>query len=199
MAEQPQQLRATYNDVHKLIRESVKRIADFKPNLIIAIGGGGFFPARVLRTFLKDPTTNKDIPIHAIGLSLYEPVLGVTPERLGTEVVRIQWPASAKIFLGKRILIVDEVDDSRTTLQYALAELQKDVNAELQKLSESERDKNHPEFAVFVVHNKLKEKVGKLPATIPYYTGAEVPDLWLAYPWEAEDIDEHDRLAALQK
>ena len=51
--------------------------------------------------------------------------------------------------------------------RYALAELQKDVNAELQKLPEPEREKNRPEFAVFVVHNKLKEKVGKLPDTIP--------------------------------
>lgn len=41
------------------------------------------------------------------------------------------------------------------------------MDAELQKLPESEREKNRPEFAIFVVHNKLKEKVGKLPATIP--------------------------------
>ena len=71
----------------------------------------GFFPARVLvrpgpfdlvlssssssktqRTFLKDATTNKNIPIHAIGLSLYEPIPGVTSEELGKEVVRTQWP-----------------------------------------------------------------------------------------------------------
>ena len=51
--------------------------------------------------------------------------------------------------------------------RYALAELQKDVDAELRKLPESERKQNRPEFAIFVVHNKLKEKVGKLPATIP--------------------------------
>jgi len=51
--------------------------------------------------------------------------------------------------------------------RYALAELQKDVNAELQKLPQAEREKNRPEFAVFVVHNKLKEKVGKLPDTVP--------------------------------
>ena len=41
------------------------------------------------------------------------------------------------------------------------------MDAELQKLPEAEREKNHPKFAVFVVHNKLKEKVGKLPGTIP--------------------------------
>jgi len=51
--------------------------------------------------------------------------------------------------------------------RYALAELQKDVYAELRKLPESEREKNRPQFAIFVVHNKLKEKVGKLPDTVP--------------------------------
>lgn len=51
--------------------------------------------------------------------------------------------------------------------RYALAELQKDVDSELQKLPEDERKKNRPEFAIFVVHNKLKEKVGELPSTIP--------------------------------
>lgn len=51
--------------------------------------------------------------------------------------------------------------------RYALAELQKDIDAELQKLPESERKKNRPQFAIFVVHNKLKEKRGKLPPTIP--------------------------------
>jgi len=51
-------------------------------------------------------------------------------------------------------------------IRYALAELQKDVDAELQKLPVSERETNRPEFAVYVVHNKLKEKVGKLPATV---------------------------------
>ncbi|KAF9778433.1 hypothetical protein BJ322DRAFT_1093059 [Thelephora terrestris] len=199
MAEGPPHLKATYNEIHKLIRESAKRIAEFQPNMFVAIGGGGFFPARVLRTFLKDSTTKKNIPIHAIGLSLYEPIPGVNSEKLGIEVVRTQWPTSAKIFFGKRILVIDEIDDSRTTLQYALAELQKDIDAELIQLPESERERNRPKFAIFVVHNKIKQKEGKLPPTIPYYAAAEVPDLWLDYPWEIEDIDEHDRLAASQK
>ena len=37
----------------------------FKPDVIIAIGGGGFIPARMLRTELK-------IPILAISLELCE-------------------------------------------------------------------------------------------------------------------------------
>ena len=50
--------------------------------------------------------------------------------------------------------------------RYAIAELRKDVDAELLKLNESDREKSRPKFAVFVVHNKLKEKVGTLPVGI---------------------------------
>ncbi|KAH7918718.1 PRTase-like protein [Leucogyrophana mollusca] len=208
---EPAHIRATYNDIHNIIKASSAKIAEFKPNMLIAIGGGGFFPARVLRTFLKDPSTKRNIPIQAIGLSLYESLPGTTAEQLGNEVIRTQWlgPEPGKTLLGRRALIVDEVDDSRKTLQYgnrdkliaryALSELQKDVENELQAVPESERDALRTKFAIFVVHNKLKPKLGELPPDIPYFAGAEVEDLWLDYPWEAMDIEEHDRLAAEDK
>ncbi|KAF8449048.1 phosphoribosyltransferase-like protein [Boletus edulis BED1] len=194
-------LHATYNDIHNLIKLSVDDLATFKPDLFVAIGGGGFFPARVLRTFLKDPSTNKNIPIQAIGLSLYEALPGTTAEQIGHEVIRTQWlgPDAGKTLLGRRVVIVDEVDDTRKTLQYALSELQKDVEKELLALPDSERKANRTEFAIFVVHNKLKPKFGKLPPDVPYFVGAEVGDVWLDYPWEAGDIEEHDRLAAEDK
>ncbi|KAF9221338.1 PRTase-like protein [Gyrodon lividus] len=197
---EPEHLRATYNDIHNIIKASAEKIAQFKPNMLIAIGFG-FFPARVMRTFLKDPSTKRNIPIQAIGLSLYESLPGTTTEQLGSEVIRTQWlgPDPGKTLLGRRALIVDEVDDSRKTLQYALLELQKDVEFELQALPESEREANRTEFAIFVVHNKLKPKLGELPPDVPYFAGAEVGDVWLDYPWEAADIEEHDRLAAQDK
>ena len=57
-------------------------------------------------------------------------------------------------------------------LSYAITELQKDVERELLKLPEAERDANRTHFAVFVVHNKLKPKAAEIPAGIPYYPGA---------------------------
>jgi hypothetical protein len=77
----------------------------------------------------------------------------------------------------------DEVDDSRTTLQYvplsiptchikwisfryALSELQKDVEEARQLLPEDKREGSKTQFAIFVVHNKLKPKVGSLPADV---------------------------------
>ncbi|KAH8116267.1 PRTase-like protein [Phellopilus nigrolimitatus] len=194
-------LRVTYNEVHNIIKNASKEIAHWKPDLLIAIGGGGFFPARVLRTFLKDPETKKNIPIYAIGLSLYESLPGTTAEQVGNEVIRTQWlgPEGAKVLLGRRALIVDEVDDTRKTLHYAVKELKADIEKELLALPEDQRDAVRTQFSVFVVHNKLKEKAADLPADLPYFPGVEVPDYWLDYPWEMQDIEEHDRLAAEDK
>lgn len=88
------------SQVHKLCQEAAPRIlADFQPELIIAIGGGGYVPARILRSFLKQPGS-PNIPIQAIGLSLYEllpskhPSGSNTPGEVevpGTKVTRTQW------------------------------------------------------------------------------------------------------------
>lgn len=229
--------RPTYEDIHVLIREQSNKIREeFQPNLMVAIGGGGFFPARVLRTFLKykdgqNPSKMRNLPIQAIGLSLYEEMPGVTQEQIGTQVVRTQWLDAGKReraggedahpgknaggLLGKNVLIVDEVDDSRTTLHYAYTELLKDVRQSIAALREEERAKLPPtRFAIFVVHNKLGPKRAELPilaspaderivdgvSTGVYYYAAETtPPVWIDFPWEMTDIVEHNRLAALAK
>lgn len=123
---------------------------------MIAIGGGGYVPARILRSFLRKPG-NPNIPIQAIGLSLYEQ-LGDggdgQVEKPGTKVTRTQWLdlsalGEMKNLIGKRILIVDEVDDTRTTLEYAVKELEKDVQTAADKLG-GEQPKT--QFSIFVLH-----------------------------------------------
>ncbi|KAJ7767464.1 phosphoribosyltransferase-like protein [Mycena maculata] len=204
MATEVKHLHVTYNDIHNLIRYSTPKIAtEFNPDLLVAIGGGGFFPARVMRTFLREITEHKALQIQAIGLSLYEPVEGTSANVVGHEVIRTQWlgPDSGKLLLGKRNLIVDEVDDTRKTLHYALSELQKDVEAELLTRPESEHAalREATKFGIFVVHNKNKGKLADLPADTPYFAGATVEDVWLDYPWEAMDIEAHDGHAAADK
>ena len=194
-----QKIYVTYNQVHKLCQESAERILnEFHPQLMVAIGGGGYVPARILRSFLKKPGS-PNIPIQAIGLSLYE-ALGTDPvEQPGTKVTRTQWLDLSSLemanLIGKNILIVDEVDDTRTTLEYAVRELEKDV-IEAQKKSGREGEKTT--FSIFVLHNKDKQKKGKLPEEIVqgrYEAARTVGDEWICYPWEATDIDEHDRLS----
>ncbi|KAL2198097.1 phosphoribosyltransferase-like protein [Corynascus similis CBS 632.67] len=201
-----EKLYVTYNDVHKLCQEAAPQIlADFKPQLMIAIGGGGYVPARILRSFLKQPGS-PNIPIQAIGLSLYEQLpdaADAAVEAAGKKVTRTQWLDLTALgemanLVGKRVLIVDEVDDTRTTLEYAVKELQKDVEEARAKIGS---DLN-TEFAIFVLHNKDKQKKGALPDDIMngrYLAARTVGDEWICYPWEATDIDEHDRNAAEAK
>ncbi|KAH7139191.1 hypothetical protein B0J11DRAFT_516274 [Dendryphion nanum] len=169
---------------------------------MIAIGGGGYVPARILRSFLKQPGA-PNIPIQAIGLSLYES-LGTDPvEQPGTKVTRTQWLDLSSLemanLIGKNVLIVDEVDDTRTTLEYAVRELEKDVQ-EAQRKAGREGEKTS--FSIFVLHNKDKKKKGILPPEIigdKYIAARTVGDVWICYPWEATDIDEHDRLSKEQE
>lgn len=118
---------------------------------MIAIGGGGYVPARILRSFLKQPGS-PNIPIQAIGLSLYESLTTDVVEAPGTKVTRTQWLDLTALgemegLIGKRILIVDEVDDTRTTLEYAVRELEKDVEIAREKLGGEKA-----QFSIFVLH-----------------------------------------------
>ncbi|GAB1209555.1 hypoxanthine-guanine phosphoribosyltransferase [Aspergillus pseudonomiae] len=177
-----------------------KILTTFHPNLMIAIGGGGYVPARILRSFLKR-SGEPNIPIQAIGLSLYEDLgRGDAEEVPGTKVTRTQWLDLSSLemanLIGKNILIVDEVDDTRTTLEYAVRELQKDVEQAQKQLG---REGEKTNFFVFVLHNKNKSKKGVLPADMMdsgrYHAAVTTDDVWICYPWEAKDIDEHDAFA----
>jgi uncharacterized protein len=168
-AYQPDQLshhRFAVLQVHKLCQEAAPRILEqFQPQLMIAIGGGGYVPARILRSFLKrGGDGGPNIPIQAIGLSLYE-TMGpgdggnTTPgvvEIPGTKVTRTQWLDLTALgemenLVGKRVLIVDEVDDTRTTLDYAVKELEKDVDIARQKMGRTDKT----QFSIFVLHVSL--------------------------------------------
>ncbi|KAK9382394.1 uncharacterized protein V2V93DRAFT_357171 [Kockiozyma suomiensis] len=220
----------SYEYVHKLCQRSAPAIKAFKPDLMVAIGGGGFIPARILRTFLKEPGA-KNIPIQAIGLTLYEEIGTIEQtdaekvkqaaaeaeevkreaeglpeaEEAGVEVIRTQWldfntlETHALNLIGKNILVVDEVDDTRTTLHYAISELAKDVKIQAEKLGRADEVTN---FFVFVLHNKEKPKRAHLPKEMMeagHYIAAEtVEDIWIAYPWEAIDIDLQTKCAADQ-
>lgn len=55
----------TYDDIHRVIKALAEKIrnAGVKYDAMIAIGGGGFIPARMLRCFLE-------IPIYAVTTAL---------------------------------------------------------------------------------------------------------------------------------
>lgn len=178
----------SYADVHESTLALAPRIKDeLNPDVIVAIGGGGFIPARMLRTALK-------VPILAVSLELYENFVSGDEMAQGhqaNEVRKIQWfdPQSqiGKKVHGGRVLVVDEVDDSRLTLEYCLRLLQNDETCVPAKVG------------VAVVHNKKKPKKGVLGEDVLYFAGADVDDNWNCYPWDAgaygHTIKEHEQLA----
>ncbi len=157
-----------YNTVHKLIKGLAKKIEaeGFDPDVIVAIGSGGFIPARIMKTFINRP-------IYAVGISYY----GVDRKHK-SHPTKIQWIDEVQEQLrGKKVLLIDEVDDTRATLAYCVGEL----------LSYQPE-----EIAVLVLHNKLKKKDVDFPPEIKkYYPALEIGDMWIKYPWDADDIDEH--------
>ncbi|HAK45505.1 MAG TPA: phosphoribosyltransferase [Spirochaeta sp.] len=158
----------TYNDIHNTIQKVAQQIKQdgYDPDVIVAIGTGGFIPARIIKTYINKP-------ILTVGLKLYDEnnIPKKSPEK-------IQWIDEVeKKLKGKKVLLVDEVDDSRVTLEYCLRELMSDAPAEI---------------AVAVLHNKNKEKRGSIPAEITrYWVGEELEDKWICYPWDAIDINSH--------
>jgi len=159
----------TYDDIHKTIRDLAARVeaSGYRTDAIVAIGSGGYIPARILRTFIQKP-------IWAVGIAYYD-----ENDKPTDNPRKVQWIDEVERKLkGKRILLVDEVDDSRSTLEYCIRELLSHDPAEV---------------AVAVLHNKLKEKKGVIPTEVTrYFAGLDIKDKWVKYPWDAMDIDEQD-------
>lgn len=158
-----------WDEIHRTIAERASTIAAFKPDALVAIGGGGFIPGRLVRTFVP-------APLYAVTVKLYDDA-----DAAGNEPTVVQWltPEAEEALRGKRVLVVDEVDDSRVTLAFVLDKLQKlDVTA----------------LGAFVIHNKTRPKKGQLPPNCTYIAGKETNgDDWVVYPWDATEIDEHNR------
>lgn len=166
-------LRFSYADLHQTIADAAAEIiaSDFQFDVILAIGGGGFIPARILRTYVEKP-------LIAISLARYHP-----DEPPSDVPHKLQWVDGVNnMITGKRVLLVDEVDDERTTLAFAIGELMAEQPAEI---------------GVFVMHNKLKPKKAEYPDVVSHvFVGKDIEDVWVDYPWDARDIRQHEADAA---
>ncbi len=151
----------SYNDIHNLIYDLANKIkkSEFKPDYILAVGGGGFIPARMLRAFI-------DIPILSMTINYYDKNNEIT-----NNPNIIQWIDNMNHMLeDKKILIIDEIDDKRRTLKYIINRLRND---------------NIKNLGVAVIHNKLKSKEVTIE-NIPYFFADEIPDKWVVYPWDIQ-------------
>ena len=160
-----------YNDIHTLYNK-IKQIP-VNIDCIVAIGTGGFIPARLIKNYIE-------VPVLTMTVSHYQ------DEVLQTKTKHIQLiqaeTEESKFIKGKNILVIDELDDTRTTLAYIT-----------NKLLELQPNK----IIVGVLHNKDKEKSGILDERVTYISSKKVKDKWIVYPWEVKDIDKHNKLSIL--
>jgi hypoxanthine phosphoribosyltransferase len=158
----------SYNQIHKILQNMSQDILKSfdKIDYIIAVTGGGLIPSRILRTYLK-------CPIICIGVKLYNE----DDNTINDQLIKYQWINDD--LTNKNILIVDEVDDTRTTMTYIIKEIKK---------------LNPKSINVSVIHNKIKQKVNEIPKECKYFVGETVDDIWIVYPWENPDIDQHNKL-----
>ena len=155
-------LHYSYNDIHNICVEKANIIKkEFAPDIILAIGGGGLIPARIMRSVL-------DIPIYVVSLSTYDETNNPI-----NEPIIVQWMDFSKL-RNKKILVVDEVDDTRKTIEFLVNKL-----ANNEEISEEN-------LGIFVLHNKKKDKViGINNLSISYYNyGEMVENKWIVYPWD---------------
>ena len=155
-------IKYSYYEIHQLCMNNGQKLKrEFKPDVILAIGGGGLIPSRILRNSLN-------VPIYVVSLSTYD------EENNAIDVPRvIQWMDFSEL-KNKKILIVDEVDDTRKTLEFVINKL---------TIEEKISDLN---LGVFVLHNKIKNKtINRHDLNISYYCiGQNVDDIWIVYPWD---------------
>src|SRR6185369_1907597 len=144
----------TYEDIHRSCARLAAAIAadQWEPEVIVAIASGGFIPARILKTYLKKN-------IYVVGLQRYDDDHAVRSVPL-----KIQWIDEVeKKLAGRRVLLVDEVDDTRVTLAYCLQEL---------------FGHSPSEIRVAVLHQKRKVKEAVFPPGVKVYQAEEVDDVW---------------------
>ncbi|MGD2074558.1 MAG: phosphoribosyltransferase [Gammaproteobacteria bacterium] len=81
----------------------------FRPEIIVAIGRGGYFPARILSDYLDV------FDLASVKIEHYH---GAERQKLA----RIRYPLTAEVE-GRRVLLVDDVTDSGDTFEVASAHL----------------------------------------------------------------------------
>jgi len=161
----PLTINITYSEIDHLSRDLARKVKEqFNPEVILAVGGGGFIPARIMRTELN-------VPMYAINLASYAE--DETSAQTQQEIRVSQW-IDPDLLKNKRVIIVDEVDDTRKTINYIVNRLN----------SEIKQPKN---LGVAVIHNKTKEKDKSIDLNElgVYYNQAKIiRNEWVHYPWD---------------
>ncbi len=98
----------TWNQIYDMLLSQAEKIcqSSFKPDIIVGVTRGGWFPARVLSDLLGI------LDLAAVRIEFYRGIAETQKEPVLTQAVSVD-------VKGKRVLIVDDVADSGTSLKLA--------------------------------------------------------------------------------
>ena len=162
MKEDPKLIIPSWDEVYKLLLELARRAQGRNhPDAIVGIARGGLVPARVIADLLSVQK------LGTIGVAFYTDI-GRTDKR-----PRVTQPLSIDVE-SQRILVVDDVADTGSSLALVVAELHK-----------SARD-----LRTAAIYKKPWTKF------IPDFYAKET-DAWVVFPWERRETVENIRLRFL--
>ncbi|OHC66633.1 MAG: hypothetical protein A3H93_18450 [Rhodocyclales bacterium RIFCSPLOWO2_02_FULL_63_24] len=101
----------SWNAVHDLGRSLARKVraSGYRPEIIVAIGRGGYVPGRILSDFLDQ------MDLTSFKIEHYRNTLKM-------KCARVRYPLAADV-AGRRVLLVDDVADSGETFAVALEHL----------------------------------------------------------------------------
>lgn len=152
------------NDIEILSKKILN--SKIKYDIILALSGGGLIPARLLRNYLE-------IPILCLNIKLYN-----SNNKINEEPKIIQWLDNEKLntLNNKNILIVDDLDDTRSTLSYIVKFLKLGFNKYIPI--------KYKNLGIAVLYNKIKPKLKSIDEKHEYFKVIDIVDRWIVFPWE---------------
>lgn len=154
-------LKVSYDELDNLAKIIYNKInPKFKPDIIIGIGSGGWLPAKLVNNYF-------DTEIESIRVSCYK-------DKCLSDIVESSFSTINSSYIqNKKILIIDDVNDTGTTLGYVIDKLYNLTCGEIKLFTA-------------VLHHKNKKK--KYDITIDnrsdYDYATSTGDIWIDYPWE---------------
>ena len=165
-------IKVSYEDVHLAVVNACDTVIkdSYKPDILIGISTGGLVVVKIVKACLEDYFKKEKIPTYVIGISYYDKNKNRMPEPIITQ--QLDSDLEKKIE-GAKVLICDEVDDSRATLE---------------KASDYILGLRARELRILVAHMKDMPKDGRIPENVKFYYGKKMPPNWIYYQWGFREL-----------
>ncbi len=106
-------INVSWNEYFKIISNLIYKISDsdFKPNQVICISRGGLIPGDIISRTLK-------LPLAVLSASRYRPDVAYNTDK--PREVMLSQDLTSAYFLNSKVLFVDDLTDSGTTMKRSL-------------------------------------------------------------------------------